>query len=63
MLVEDRQGNIEKISIYNWNRLSQAKLNLLKQPGTRLILKFYNRKIANDTLPMYRIDNPETIEI
>ncbi len=28
-----------------------------------MILKFYNRKIANDGLPMYRIDNPDTIEI
>lgn len=63
LLVEDAQGNLERIAIYNWQRLSKKEQELLGTEGARVVLKFYNRKIANDSLPMYRIDNPDTIDI
>jgi hypothetical protein len=61
MLVEDKDGNIEKICVYNWEKIPKQKLDLLKLPGTRFVLKFFNRKKAGDALPIYRIDNPDTM--
>lgn len=61
MLVEDKKGNIERVAIYNWKKIPKGKQELLNREGTRLLLKFYNRKIANDGLPIYRIDDPDTV--
>lgn len=35
----------------------------MRLPGTKFVLKYYNKKIPNDGLPFYRIDNPDTVDI
>ena len=63
LLAQGTEGNIEKVCIYNWQRLPRDKIKLLDKPNTRIILKYYNRKMSNEGLPMYRIDNPDLIDI
>ncbi len=62
-LVKDQDGNLEYVSIYNWNQIPTNKLKLLHELGTKVILNEYIRKIgAGDQLPIYRVDNPHSVE-
>lgn len=46
IIVEDKDGNMDKLCIYNWDQLSKAKLALLEKPGTKFILRQYIKKIG-----------------
>lgn len=63
LLVENPKCGVEKLCIYSWERIPASKINLLKLPGTKLILTYYNRKMARDGLPIYRVDNSDLVEI
>ena len=63
-LVKDEDGNIEYVSIYNWQYVPIDKLKLLHKIGTKVILKEYVKKLANSNgLPIFRVDDPNGVEI
>ncbi|CAB4385578.1 unnamed protein product [Rhizophagus irregularis] len=71
-LVEDPEGNVERLALYNWTRLPENKEEqMASRPidqsflpvGTKLVIKNLSYKVAADRNTIINSNNPEDIII
>jgi tetratricopeptide (TPR) repeat protein len=74
IVVEDPEGNVERLALYNWvkpaipkipkeGRLGPPPINQILTLATKLVIKNPSYIIANDGNTMIRSDNPEDVTI
>ncbi|CAB4479491.1 unnamed protein product [Rhizophagus irregularis] len=69
-LVEDPEGNVERLALYNWTKIPEEGQSNTKSIdesflpiGTLLVIKNISYKFATGNIPIIRSDNPDDVII